>query len=182
VFNTASQYGGGSFVEPQAAVEASDNMYIINNIIWGNDAPSGADLYIQNDFDGDYLPFPITILKNDFDQSSAGIYIRLPFPIDPSNLDNVNPSFVDSSTGNFQLNEGSPCIDSGSNNLPFVRLVDIADHPRFLDGDGNGTTIVDIGAYEFGDPLWCENQHMLPVPFSCSCSGYRVRPRIGDTR
>jgi hypothetical protein len=65
--------------------------------------------------------------------------------------------------GNYRLQSDSPCIDAGNNNsVPpdYVDLdrdgntteptpLDIDDFPRFIDGDCNGTAIVDMGTYEF---------------------------------
>ena len=52
--------------------------------------------------------------------------------------------------GDFHLSADSPCIDSGTNDpngeLP---ASDADDNARVLDGDGNGTPTVDMGAYEY---------------------------------
>jgi hypothetical protein len=45
---------------------------------------------------------------------------------------------------------GSPCIDAGTNPPPNgLPLTDIDGNPRILDGDGNGSVIADMGAYEY---------------------------------
>lgn len=70
-------------------------------------------------------------------------------PVWEDNLD-VDPGFALS--GDFHLAAGSPCIDAGSNTpaggLP---ATDLDGRPRSVDGDGNGSAIVDMGAYEL-DP------------------------------
>ncbi len=43
---------------------------------------------------------------------------------------------------------GSPCIDAGDNTATQA-LVDLDGNPRIVDGDGDGTPVVDMGAYEF---------------------------------
>jgi hypothetical protein len=54
----------------------------------------------------------------------------------------VPPLFVDEAGGNFRLQQGSPCIDTGSDALS-VGSTDLDGNPRVV----NGT--VDMGAYEF---------------------------------
>ena len=59
----------------------------------------------------------------------------------------VAPQFVDAANGNYHLRAGSPCIDAGtSTGAP---IVDFDGDSRPLDGNLNGTPVVDIGADEF---------------------------------
>jgi parallel beta-helix repeat protein len=62
------------------------------------------------------------------------------------NID-ADPLFV--GAGDYHLAPGSPCIDAGTNSpaggLPST---DLDGDPRIVDGNGNGTKIVDMGAYE----------------------------------
>ncbi len=65
---------------------------------------------------------------------------------------NINelPFFVDPDGGDLRLSSGSPCIDKGSNAaVPSGITTDLDGNPRVLDGDSNGTDIVDMGAYEY---------------------------------
>lgn len=62
----------------------------------------------------------------------------------------ANPQFVDAVGGNFRLVLGSPAVDSG-NNTPTGGLgdgFDLDGLTRIADGDGNGSDVVDRGAYE----------------------------------
>jgi hypothetical protein len=67
----------------------------------------------------------------------------------------VNPNFVNTAAGNYQLDYGSPCIDAG--NGAVAPLTDLTGAPRYNDPHTlvkNGTTNAsgaypDIGAYEF---------------------------------
>ncbi|MBL7074142.1 T9SS type A sorting domain-containing protein [candidate division KSB1 bacterium] len=69
------------------------------------------------------------------------------------NID-TDPLFVDATSGDFHHQEGSPCIDAGipdtsGLNLP---LWDLDGNQRIWDGDGDGSAIIDMGAYEYGSP------------------------------
>jgi predicted outer membrane repeat protein len=65
----------------------------------------------------------------------------------------LEPLLVDMDNDNYHLLPESPCIDAGDNlAVPASVDVDLDDKARFIDGDGNGTVIVDMGAYEYGRP------------------------------
>jgi parallel beta-helix repeat protein len=129
-------------------IELSDGSRadVYNNIIYDNSGNEANDLRIYNDYDEDGVASPVSLLNNDFDQSSTGTYIQIPFTIDSSNLNNQNPLFVDSSTGDYHLAKGSPCIDTGtSTDAPATDMAGTS-RPR-----GQG---YDMGAYEYvGVPL-----------------------------
>ena len=60
----------------------------------------------------------------------------------------ADPLFVKAPM-NLQLQSGSPAIDAGTNSAPDLPKKDLAGKPRIVDGNGDGSKIVDIGAYEF---------------------------------
>ncbi len=95
---------------------------IYNNIIWNNFNQyffASQDLYINNDGNNNSLPSIVNLYNNDFDQSTIGTYIKIPFVIDASNMNNENPFFVGPHNGDFHLSENSPCIDAAtSENAP----------------------------------------------------------------
>lgn len=68
---------------------------------------------------------------------------------------NADPLFVDVLQKDYRLRLGSPCIDAGTPALVAAPSDDEGD-PRDVDGDSNGTNIVDIGADEFAF-LWSVN-------------------------
>jgi hypothetical protein len=58
----------------------------------------------------------------------------------------ASPSFIDSAAGNYRLQSGSPAIDAGS--ALGAPDNDFDGTPRPLDGNGDSTAAVDIGAFE----------------------------------
>jgi predicted outer membrane repeat protein len=142
VYNSAKEHGGGIW----ASLKNDEKHYeFYNNILIGNEALIGSDLYIDNVNDSDPL-FPITykidLYNNDFD--FTGSYFASPIDIDPSNLNNMDPLFVDAENGDYRLSADSPCINVGDNNAPDLPATDILGNARIAEG------IVDLGAYEYG--------------------------------
>jgi hypothetical protein len=119
-----------------------DTAELYNNILWNNSGSTGGDLFLENDGNGDGESSLVEVLHNDFDQSRS--VITLPFPIDPSNLDHVDPAFVDADHDDYHLQAGSPVIDQGDNSAPSLPLTDQEGRPRILQGTA------DLGAFEFG--------------------------------
>jgi predicted outer membrane repeat protein len=63
------------------------------------------------------------------------------------NID-VDPLFVNTAIGDFHLAKLSPCTDAGDNTAPYLALTDFEGDYRIIDGKGNGTATVDMGADE----------------------------------
>lgn len=144
--NSSSSYGGGaSLVLPETENSTSDELY--NNLFWDNISLEnlGADLWIKNDTDNDFMPTPITLLHNNFDRTAKGLKSDLPITINSSNPNKVDPLFFDIENNDYYLQSNSPMIDAGYPSTPDLPEFDIGGTPRVL-----GET-VDIGAYEYDD-------------------------------
>ena len=100
--------------------EAGSSPTIFNCIIWGN----GDDLY------------NCTAIYSNIEDSDLG----------EGNI-SADPLFVDPTSGDYHLQAGSPCIDAGTN--AWAPTQDLEGNTRPIDGDGDGTLMTDMGAYEY---------------------------------
>jgi hypothetical protein len=145
VGNSADLGGGLNLRLTDSETALSATLY--NNLFLDNvaDENNGADIEIENDGDGDYLPTPVTLRANNFDQTPIGFAITLPITIPPGNLNGVDPLFANQAAGDLHLRAGSPMIDAGYPATPDLPATDLGGGPRLLGA------AVDIGAYEFND-------------------------------
>ena len=138
IIRNSANTGGGVWISFKGDYPTGK---LYNNIIWNSKGSEATDLYIYNRGDVPFLPVPVNLFNNDFDQSATGTYIEIPFTIDPSNLDNQDPLFV--SSDNCHLTPSSPCTNAGNNYAPGKPAKDKDGNPRISGGT------VDMGAYEY---------------------------------
>lgn len=157
--NLCSDSGGGVCIECTA--DSTLNLY--NNIIWGNSAPAGGDIFMKvdwynwiesNGFNNDYI-----VLDGIWTGFGGNIH--------------ADPRFKDPGKGDFHLGETSPCIDTGITSAPRLPEYDFDGDPRILDGDADGKDDVDIGADEF---VWVPLQTLTVL----SSSGGSTDPAPGE--
>ncbi|MCK4358087.1 MAG: T9SS type A sorting domain-containing protein [Candidatus Cloacimonetes bacterium] len=113
-----------------------------NSILW-SDFPE--EIY----FYSDYEPCSITITYSDVKNGIEGIVTNNNGTVNwlEGNIDE-DPMFVDTLNNNYQLQEGSPCINAGTIDTTGLNLpeYDIAGNPRISGGR------IDMGAYEWQYP------------------------------
>ena len=107
---------------------ATANIY--NSIIWDNHTSDSRD-------DVSYAGIPTYIFSSRTESSEWVGYQQGPFPALFSCIDN-NPEFVNPNNGDYNLNENSPCIDSGRTNLGSFGMV-----------ENYSGLAPDMGAFEF---------------------------------
>ena len=80
--------------------------------------------------------------------SSTGVAWTAPcdHTSNPGNISS-DPLFIDPS-GNFRLQSNSPAVDAGSNSATSLPSTDLDGSPRIVDGNGDRSAVVDLGAYE----------------------------------
>ncbi|MBN2530491.1 MAG: hypothetical protein JXR76_29160 [Deltaproteobacteria bacterium] len=117
------------------------NASISNSIFFENSNQAGTDTQIY----GYYSPSKVTV-SDSIIEGNCAPDANL---ICDSTVLNTDPQFVDAVSGDFRLKVTSPAIDAGDNSNVASDELDLAENPRIVDGDGNGTATVDMGAYEF---------------------------------
>ncbi len=143
---------------------AGSGITVINSIVEGNEAASGAGIHFN-------LPENVDISFCNFYNGPENFsgYVQTGLgDITGINLYGTScddffnifedPLFAGSGGYPFSLLEDSPCIDSGIQdttglNLP---LFDIIGNERIVDGRGDGFAFIDMGAYEFGAPPYID--------------------------
>jgi len=119
--NSAGWRGGGMYNY------SNSNATVTNCILWDNTPDeiyntTSTPIVTYSDVQGDY--------------------------VGTGNIDD-DPLFVDAAGGDLRLSSSvSPCVDAGDNSAPGLPTADLSGNPRVADGDGDGTAVVDMGAFE----------------------------------
>jgi len=149
-------YGDGITIGPGAIA------YATNSIFWNNsDQPfalidnetTGAEMYI------DYCDVQYGIDSVRVDPYSSFTWGEHNVDMDPMFLGSGGPYDP------YQLTKASICIDNGTPDTTGMNIppYDLMGNVRVWDG-GSGTAIIDMGAYEFGAPVWVgiDDQEHIP--------------------
>ena len=137
--NNHSNFSGGAL-----EIYDGSDPDLINNIFRGNTAPQNSQIYISSN------NCNVDIKYNDIEGGQAGIG---PYGIGTGVYENnidADPEFADALALNYQLGDGSPCIDAGIPDVTGLNLppYDLLGNVRIWDGGGG--LIVDMGPYEYG--------------------------------
>ena len=144
---------------------------LVNNTIAENDAVQGSGIFAGGSFGAPLLVNNVVSAKTGQSALFCGEFFN---PGLPPNLKNNNifspqgtsyagvcpdqtgmngnisadPFFVNPSAGDYHLPLGSPSVDAGDNSAPNLPPTDLDGKPRIQDGNGDGTSVIDMGAYE----------------------------------
>jgi parallel beta-helix repeat protein len=147
--NNTIAYNGSAGYREQFGTGRSS---IVNNIVAFNGATMGNTIHPAGIEIGSSIDYQVSF--NNVFANANGSYGRYrggsasaPYEPSPGTGElSVDPRFIDPSQGDYRLAPGSPSIDAGTNdNAPED---DFDGRARPLDGDGDGTAVVDMGAFE----------------------------------
>jgi hypothetical protein len=160
--NVTGMFGKGGGIYWEASL-ATGNSYLINNTITGNQAFSSYGSVTLVLGSGNRMVVANNVIAN----NSSGINSQgyPPYVVSHNDVFNnvenyiglesgtgdisIPPGFVNETSGDFHLTPSSQCIDAGTNSaVPAWLTADFEGNPRITDGNGDGSAVVDMGAYE----------------------------------
>jgi hypothetical protein len=177
--NASVDIAGGVYLYGGTFYLGRDPMFINNTVVSNHAASQGGGVYCPEGPTG--VTLNCVIYHNDapegtnWYQESTNWEIRAsctyPLVDGPGNISN-SPAFVSVAGDDWRLDVGSPCINVGENKDWMYDSFDLAGLPRIL------YNVVDMGAYEHADALWCTfsaapTQTMVeaPVAFGSTAGG-----------
>ncbi|HIO37258.1 MAG TPA: right-handed parallel beta-helix repeat-containing protein, partial [Candidatus Marinimicrobia bacterium] len=148
--NSAGSMGGGiyghsKFTLSGGFVYSAFNLTLNNCTITGNSAVFGGGFYYSYEGNTVHPDIGLTTVINSIFWNNNSPEQAETWP-DPSFLMNIDPDDAPTTDGDFHLIEGSPAIDSGTNDYSGRPDLDLDGNPRIQND------IIDMGAYEGGVP------------------------------
>jgi len=136
--------------------EQADNVVVKNNIFTTRRSEMGRIRFLeptrppnhgtfQFDYNLYFAPSKVTIYSRSTKKNYTFAQYRSVFGVEAHSRE-VDPEFVDRAGGNYRLKDTSPAIDAGTD--AGVKE-DMEGHRRPADGNGDGQSAFDIGAYEY---------------------------------
>ena len=136
--NTITQQGSAVY-----ATGFDDQVQFFNNLMIGQRGQSA--LYC----DSTYSSQPPAVANSDaFSPRGIGFGGTCAQLATQNGNISADPKFINN-VSNFELKPTSPVIEAGTNSVSNLPPKDLSGQPRIVDGDGNGTATIDMGAYEF---------------------------------
>ncbi|MEJ2720182.1 MAG: choice-of-anchor Q domain-containing protein [bacterium] len=136
--NIAEIEGGGIFNNG-----AQPPYELVNTIMWENMAPAGPQIF---NMDPGLLGVPVISYSLIGGSGGSGALWDGTIGVDGGNNIDTDPMFFSLFNKDVRLRIGSPAVDMGDENAPYLPATDLGGNPRILD------LTVDMGAYEFFDP------------------------------
>jgi hypothetical protein len=142
VNNTIANNNGSSLGSALYTNGSGTAVKIVNNVLIGESGQNA--VYCDPTFGSQ----PPTFTDNDaFSANGTGLAGTCAGQSGQNGNISADPLFT--SKKDFRLMPGSPAIEAGDNSAPNLPKKDLANKARIVDGDGDGTKTVDMGAYEF---------------------------------
>jgi hypothetical protein len=122
---------------------------LTNCILWGN----GTDQVSLLDYSQTGSSLSVRHCDIENGQTAISVASMSQLNWNEGNI-NADPLFLGSGDHPYSLTTASPCIDAGTPETATLPLPDgdLSGRTRIWDGDENGSSLIDIGPYEFGSP------------------------------
>jgi len=155
-------WGGGSGVGLQ-----DTDLLLINSTIANNENGSGLYFIRSSPVIHNSIIWHNARSVDGWEGIPEIFYSNIQEGFDTLSVMDLEPMFVDTTAGDFRLQENSPCIDAGDPDTTGLNLpmYDLDGNLRFYDGNNDGTSVVDMGAYEYApQPVSVEDKMVLNRP------------------
>ena len=149
--NAAGDYGGAIFCEGGDGGVCSQD--VRNSIFWNNKDSTGVGTISASIYNyTSSVTLTNSLVQGAFPANSwiGGNYINGGGNIDkdPLFIDPVDPEDAPTTAGDLRISNNSPAVDAGNNDFVTGIPLDLEGQPRVKDGNGDGSEIVDMGAFE----------------------------------